>query len=329
MRTSRTEGLGINVTMNDVALALLRNELPVPGTAMTPAPEPNLGDHLRYIDYLMGKKVEDMGSAIARALMAPGNALRGEYDQVGLMGNGAVTMADPRMYDDAAELAGLIGLGVMPMPRPTNSLGMFGGMNAKTADLDALKRAQTLEATGAPRDAIWNDTGWFKGADGQWRFEIDDSASRLRNATNEVALKKRDGLAESFQHDELYQAYPELADLKYKVDYADGGRSQGYYLPGEIGVSPFTLRNRSDARSVTLHEAQHAIQQREGFAKGSSLEASEGQYNSYHRSGGEVEARNVQTRMNMTPEQRRAQAPWLTQDVPDNQQIIRRMLAGL
>jgi hypothetical protein len=43
----------------------------------------------------------------------------------------------------------------------------------------------------------------------------------------------------------------------------------------------------------------------------------------YKRLAGEVEARNVQTRMNMTPEQRRAAPPWTTQDVPNDQQIIR------
>jgi hypothetical protein len=43
----------------------------------------------------------------------------------------------------------------------------------------------------------------------------------------------------------------------------------------------------------------------------------------YRRSAGEVEARNVQSRMNMTPAERRATPPWLTQDVPDEMQIVR------
>ncbi len=42
----------------------------------------------------------------------------------------------------------------------------------------------------------------------------------------------------------------------------------------------------------------------------------------YRRAAGEVEARNVQSRMNMTPEERRAKAPWETQDTPDAQHII-------
>lgn len=42
----------------------------------------------------------------------------------------------------------------------------------------------------------------------------------------------------------------------------------------------------------------------------------------YDRSAGEVEARNVQVRADMTPEQRRATPPWLTQDVPFEKQFV-------
>jgi hypothetical protein len=43
----------------------------------------------------------------------------------------------------------------------------------------------------------------------------------------------------------------------------------------------------------------------------------------YKRLAGETEARNVQTRMNMSAEQRRASPPWTTQDVLDEDQIVR------
>jgi hypothetical protein len=44
----------------------------------------------------------------------------------------------------------------------------------------------------------------------------------------------------------------------------------------------------------------------------------------YRRLAGEAEARNVQTRRDFTPQQRRASAPWSTLDVPENELIIRR-----
>ncbi|MEN3238950.1 hypothetical protein PUR29_36555, partial [Methylobacterium ajmalii] len=47
------------------------------------------------------------------------------------------------------------------------------------------------------------------------------------------------------------------------------------------------------------------------------------QQEQYRRVAGEVEARNVQARRDMTAEQRRATPPWETQEVPDAQQIVR------
>ena len=43
----------------------------------------------------------------------------------------------------------------------------------------------------------------------------------------------------------------------------------------------------------------------------------------YRRLSGEAEARTVQKRMDLTPEQRAARPPWLDYDVPESQQIVR------
>ncbi len=39
------------------------------------------------------------------------------------------------------------------------------GENAQTADLSALERARQMDADKATREAIWQETGWYKGAD--------------------------------------------------------------------------------------------------------------------------------------------------------------------
>lgn len=44
----------------------------------------------------------------------------------------------------------------------------------------------------------------------------------------------------------------------------------------------------------------------------------------YRKISGEVEARNVQKRLYMSPEERRARPPWETQDIPFEEQIVRR-----
>ena len=46
-------------------------------------------------------------------------------------------------------------------------------------------------------------------------------------------------------------------------------------------------------------------------------------FEQYQRLAGEAEARNVQTRMDYTPEQRQAAAPWTTLDVPESELIVR------
>ena len=51
----------------------------------------------------------------------------------------------------------------------------FGGENARRADLDALDRAKEMERRGVAMENIFRETGWYTGADGKWRFEIDDS----------------------------------------------------------------------------------------------------------------------------------------------------------
>ena len=57
----------------------------------------------------------------------------------------------------------------------------FGGENAVNADLDALGRAVDMDAAGTEMRDIFRQTGWFKGADGKWRFEIDDSKMKYRH----------------------------------------------------------------------------------------------------------------------------------------------------
>jgi len=48
----------------------------------------------------------------------------------------------------------------------------------------------------------------------------------------------------------------------------------------------------------------------------------------YHNTAGEVEARNVPRRMNMTPEELKATHPWETQDVPDVEHILNPPIGG-
>lgn len=56
---------------------------------------------------------------------------------------------------------------------------MFLGARARNAHSGRLSQAHDLEIAGIDRETIMEQTGWFRGVDGFWRFEIDDSQTSL------------------------------------------------------------------------------------------------------------------------------------------------------
>lgn len=214
---------------------------------------------------------------------------------------------------------------IMPSD-PKNTTNIFAGPMAKTADHAALTKAQDMAASGVGRDAIHAQTGWFQGVDGKWRFEIDDSGAALKGL-EKGKLARFSGL----DHPELEKGYGQLAPVHGMVK--PGGPEKGAFMPGSPPYIYAQGGTPVSAKSVALHEFQHGAQNVEGFASGGAPKSFardlpnggyDNGYEIYRRLAGEVEARNVQSRMNMTAGERRTKAPWLTQDVPDEQQIVRR-----
>ncbi len=54
----------------------------------------------------------------------------------------------------------------------------YAGTNAANADLETLEVAKGMAEQNVSAETIRQATGWFQGADGKWRFEIDDSGMR-------------------------------------------------------------------------------------------------------------------------------------------------------
>lgn len=249
--------------------------------------------------------------------------------------------------------------------------GTIGGVGAKTADLIKQKMAQEMKSADMPREDIWNKTGWFEGVDGKWRFEIDDSKAVMKPS----GLKEfNEGISQTqgsmMKHDELSSAYPDSNWIGYSKG-ADSGASYDpfadrIYLPQGAGdPSMFPEMRDLSVKSPALHELQHAIQGREGFARGGAPEgpyqgselndliqkkyiqikdipgnfgeteqalrsharmlvnSEEGRYQAYKSLAGETEARTVQTRMNLTPDERQTRPFWEDYDVPEADQIVR------
>ena len=165
------------------------------------------------------------------------------------------------------------------------SLNSFAGEKAITANVGKLDQAKAMLENGADEVEIWQKTGWFKDKDEAWKFEIGDSKAKLN-----PNFKSGGKLGELLEHEELFKAYPELKDISVKKINDEGGEKLGYYDPNKKEIA---INNIGD-KSTLMHEVQHAIQEIEGFAKGSGAKGE-----NYRLSHGEAEARNVQNRLNL------------------------------
>ncbi len=124
-------------------------------------------------------------------------------------------MYDPQQYEDLNLLASLVMTGGMPIAAPANSLRMFAGVTAKTADKAALELAKDMTKKGVPREEIWKATGWYKAPDGHWKFEIDDSRAVFRD----YAMPKMD----PFRRDKAIYDYLTAKGYKLERDPISGG----------------------------------------------------------------------------------------------------------
>lgn len=277
-------------------------------------------------------------------------------------------------------------------------IGELGAANLDKAEeatkrLDNLAVARDMETAGKDAKTIKLATGWERGADGKWRYEIDDAVINQ----NAIFNHRDDGVSITFLGNlltggELLKAYPQLDDMVVVYQELPLGTLGGYSpanklgMPANIVLSDMFLSRRenpewraevermeqepiikawSDAmtadpydnnayesaeqafkasplweeynnllmgkgkyprlitdiggREALLHEVQHAIQDIEGFAMGGNTKSED-----YNRLAGEVEARNVEKRANMTTQERLASLAEETEDVAREDQIILR-----
>lgn len=275
----------------------------------------------------------------------------------------------------------------VPMGSARSQLGIYAGPGAKTADLNALAEARRMAEGGADNETIRAATNWFQGPDQKWRFEIDDSASRSlgpRSIEEAARLERGEKVGGHYpqsvlEHPEMSHAYPDTEGIGVVLDpnLGEAGSynripmsSQSSFENIRVGTQPDYGVNRS----TMLHELQHAIQQREGFARGGTpenaltpfyddinkkmavvvkemekhmlpgqwrkfkspegdklaeeydrlmaLKSSANPYEAYRKLAGEVEARDVQARMDFTPEQRRATVPYSSQGIAPEDMTI-------
>lgn len=232
---------------------------------------------------------------------------------------------DVRKFNDYLESKGLL-------------FQVIGEQGAKRLDeveeattrLDNLSIAKEMESQGKDAKSIRLATGWEKGKDELWRYEIDDSKvrtdvlagmidwesqhpnfyvlldkmyndeklteeeqSQLQQMQEEygkiydLRMELKDSFTEKklpipfllnqvLDFPELFNAYPELKNIAVEIAQADNDHLRGAYSPdGVIRLyKPMTMEAslyEESAKSILLHEVQHAIQRQEGFAVGGNV----------------------------------------------------------
>lgn len=260
---------------------------------------------------------------------------------------------------------------------------MFGGEKGaaeadkaeeKTYRMDNLKVAEEMERGKKDAKAIKLATGWERGTDGKWRYEMPDAKIKDMKDIGGGNIVKRfdddmlwnDGkLADVIDAPGLFEAYPQLKDVRIDTDAIMNDMPSN----GDYNAKTNTITIHADElkymNSILNHEIQHAIQHIEGFARGGSprlirgevkkkfnevtkqirqlraegkedeakalVEKNRGLYNAYQKNddynsykslAGEVEARNVESRMGMTDEERRNSLAEETEDVSRDEQIV-------
>ena len=180
------------------------------------------------------------------------------------------------------------------------------GRQAENANQSLMNQAMVEAEQGRSVDEIWQNTGWIKGQDGKWRFEIDDSsASLVGKAFQNLKDGQKVDLQDILHHPELMENYPQLKGIKVALD----GNLRGYdavYEPSNrtIRFSGEGVKNRSRAFNALLHETQHAVQVIEAFDTGGTPDV-EGRWLVRQRYG-DVVAKEEPGYWNTSPEQQEA-----------------------
>ena len=121
------------------------------------------------------------------------------------------------------------------------------------------------------------------------------------------------GYSQKFDY-EILKKEPELYRELIKQGEQQGFSSRPFY-------DEFAKRNLPESDRVWFGKRMDSMDRELNSLRGN---ANKDPYEQYQRLAGEAEARNVQTRMDWTPEQRRATPPWKSLDVPEDELIYRK-----
>lgn len=171
--------------------------------------------------------------------------------------------------------------------------GEKGAAEADKADeqtirMDNLDVAKQMEEAKKDAKAIKMATGWEKGVDGKWRYEMPDAkikdtldvgGGNIVKRNEEDMLWNGGKLEKAIDAPELFKLYPQLKDVRIETDAIMNDMPSN----GEYNPQTKTITIHADElkylNSILNHEIQHVIQHEEGFAHGGTPEQVERDFN--------------------------------------------------
>lgn len=157
----------------------------------------------------------------------------------------------------------------------------------RTARMDNLSVARKMEEEKKDAKAIKMATGWERGADGKWRYEMPDAMIKdtMDVGGGHIVKRYEDNmlwnggkLSKVIDAPELFKAYPQLKDVRIETDAIMNDMPSN----GEYNAETNTITIHADElkymNSILNHEIQHVIQSIEGFGKGGSPEQMEKEF---------------------------------------------------
>ena len=132
----------------------------------------------------------------------------------------------------------------------------FAGTEAAQADYDDLHRAQQMELDGEDAEGIRKETGWFRGADYKWRFEIDDSKT-VWHREGDYGLLLRDATYREYKDLLNKMLYGTLTDeqtarLQTLSKEYKGAANRGLKTLGDYLEAPELYRQYPDLQTAPV-----------------------------------------------------------------------------
>ena len=197
----------------------------------------------------------------------------------------------------------------------------FLGEHALKAPFKDLETAQAMELQGKDPHEIWKATGWARGEDEKWRFEIDSDKMRMlpvqswwphywyEEVDSDGTIQGGTQLDQVIKYPALFRNHPWLRQIRIRPYEGTEKDTEGeYWAPGELadnwGYHVIRIREGlgdQATREVLLHELQHAIQSTNGFPYDHHID--------YEQRPAEIEAEDVIHRSTFPPEERKQSLP--------------------